>query len=125
MTTSALKVALGLWMCALQLGCSGPDYDPPTLITGFRVLAVRAEPPYVALAPSQLSAFVLKSAPEQSLCYAWALCPFAWENEGNYECLDPRLQVDLGNDAEASMSLFELFDVFDDLPKVLEEKGLN
>ena len=112
-------------ICFIALGCSSPNYDPPTLIKGFRVLAVKVEPPFVGLQPAEASAFVVRVTPGQSLCYAWALCPFAWENEGNYECLDPRLQVDLGNDATASLSLLDLFEVFELLPQVIEDKGLN
>lgn len=106
-------------------GCSEPDYDPPTLIKNLRVLAVRAEPPYLGIAPTNLSTFSVGQTEGAELCYAWALCAFAWENNGNYECLDPDLQVDLGNGATAKAGLLDLAPALEKLPAVLAKKGLQ
>ncbi|MCO4762801.1 MAG: hypothetical protein KC502_14905 [Myxococcales bacterium] len=110
---------------SLMLGCSGPDYDPPTLVKSLRVLALRADPPFVSMSPTKATPFVVGQRAGSKLCYAWALCPFAWQEEGNYQCLDPSIQVDLGTGPTATFSLVQLFSVLDKLPAVLEKKGLN
>ena len=111
--------------CLSTLGCDDANYDPPTLIKTMRVLAVRADPPYIGLAPTRVSAFVVGQTPGETLCYAWALCPFAWEEDGNYACLDPSLQVDLGNAPTANANLLALLTVLEKLPAVLAAKGLQ
>ncbi len=118
-------LALCLLASAALPGCSSPNYDPPTLVKTMRVLAVKAEPPYIGLGPSTFSAFVVNQPADDTLCYAWAVCLFAWENNGNYECLDPKLQLDLGNGETASTSLPALLGLLENLQPVLAEKGFN
>ena len=108
-------------ICFTALGCSSPNYDPPTLINGFRVLAVKVEPPFVGLQPAEGARSWSASRRVRVSATPGAL-PLRLGNEGNFECLDPRLQVDLGNDATASLSLLDLFEVFELLPQVIEDK---
>ncbi|MFZ4580109.1 MAG: hypothetical protein ACOYOB_17120 [Myxococcota bacterium] len=91
-------------------GCSS-DFDPPSLVKGLRLLAVRAEPPYLAGAPGSstvLDAKVVGVAPETEVCHAWALCLFATTVDGRFACVDPQLQVDLGVQATATATFDHL-----------------
>lgn len=111
------------WLLAtLALGCSSPDYDPPTLINQLRVLAVRAEPPWLGPATTKLDMLAVGS--DAPLCYAWQLCLFAWSEGGNYRCLDPELAKDLGTAPTAATSVFDLLGLLPNVAAVLERKGL-
>ena len=109
-------------LIAMAWGCSSPDYDPPTLINQLRVLAVRADPPW--LGPGATTVDMLAVGTDQKLCYAWQLCLFAWSEAGNYRCLDPELAKDLGTGATASTSVLDLLGLLPNVAAVLERKGL-
>jgi hypothetical protein len=100
-----------LTLTAVALAGCGSDFDPPSLVKGIRVLAARAEPPYLAGAPGSstvLDAKVVGVTAETQLCHAWALCLFATTVNGKFACVDPQLQVDLGVQATATASFEHL-----------------
>lgn len=102
---------LALTLAAVALAGCGSDFDPPSLVNGMRILAVRAEPPFVSPSPGAsavLEAKVVGVAPETELCHAWALCLFATSTDGKFACVDPRLQVELGTDATATATFEHL-----------------
>lgn len=105
-------------------GCDQPDYAPPTLIDHLRVIAVRAEPPYLGVAETNFDLLAVGHDPQQPLCYAWSLCLFAWQEGGNYRCIDPELAVDLGNGPTARASVLDLLPLLPKVPEVLQRKGL-
>lgn len=106
----------------LAVGCDSPAYPPPTLIDQLRVLAVRAEPPYLGIAPSRLDLLAVGS--EAPLCIAWQLCLFAWAEGGAFGCLDPAIASDLGTGATAEVSVLDLLPLLPKVPEVLRRKGL-
>jgi len=97
---------LGL-LAAGAVACTD-TFRPPSLVDGFKVIAVRAEPPYVLVSGgmgSVLDAKVVGVPAEEPLCHAWALCVYASSANGQFGCADPLLQVDLGVDATANVSV--------------------
>ena len=105
-------------------GCDQPNYAPPTLIDRLRVIAVRAEPPWLGVGPTQLRAKAVGAPDDAVLCHAWSLCLFAWQEDGNYQCIDPELAVDLGTGATATVSVLDLLPLLPKVPTVLQRKGL-
>jgi hypothetical protein len=109
LTGSALVVAT-----MLGAGC-GSEFAPPSLVAGLRLLAVRADPPYMPLDGSKevaLDAKVVGVPAGESLCHAWAICLFAAATNGQYGCVDPSLQVDLGTAPTATAKATDLFQLF-------------
>ncbi len=100
-----------LLLLALLVPCAVACTDtfrPPSLVDGLKVIAVRAQPPYVAVLSgtgSVLDAKVVGVPADEPLCHAWALCLYASSANGQFGCIDPLLQVDLGVDATASASV--------------------
>ena len=96
-------------------GCSGLDSDPVTLVNHMRVLAIHADPPYIAGPGSSatpgppittvITPLVVGAGDPAKLCYAWVLCPFALSKDGNFRCLDERLEVDLGTGDTAKVGM--------------------
>lgn len=112
----ARTIAFAACCLAVFSGCQ-PEYDPPSLINKLRVLGVRAEPPQIRLTQTtQLDALVVGYDKQQPLCHAWALCFFALAKDGNYRCLDPDLQVDLGTSAAPTVSIGDVLAI---APKVV------
>lgn len=110
---------------AIATGCSGPDFEPRTLVNRMRVIAVRAEPPYFGFSkPVQLQMKVVGLPSDRPLCHAWALCLFTRNDQGNLTCFDPDLQVDLGTAPEATLELQHFLTAFGKLPAVLEKYGM-
>lgn len=115
----ALAVAL------LGAGC-GQDFAPPSLINKLRIIGAKATPPEIRVTEtSNLSLLIVGTAPEQPLCYAWAFCPFAWSKDGNFQCIDPDVQVDLGTGATATVGIFHVVQALQNASKVFDKLGLK
>ncbi len=108
--------------CATLAACDTPDYPPPTLVDQLRVLAVRAEPPHLGVAPSAID--VLAVGHQGPLCYAYQACLFAWAEAGMYRCLDADIALDLGTEATATVSVLDLLTLLPKVTAVLQKKGL-
>lgn len=122
-TASKLARRLGAVLICVALAgltaCSGLDSDPVTLVNSLRVLAIRADPPYIAGpgsgAPAgpptvtRIEPLVVGAGDPSKLCYAWVLCPFALSKDGNFRCLDARLEVDLGVNPTAAVDQTHAF----------------
>ncbi len=106
------------------LPACGGTYDPPSLINKLRVLAVRADPPVMTTTgPTTLTPLVV--GVDEELCFAWALCPFAWSKDGAFQCFDPRLQKDVGTGPTAVVTPAQLFASLAEAPAVFEDLGIK
>ncbi|MBM4344844.1 MAG: hypothetical protein FJ100_15865 [Deltaproteobacteria bacterium] len=120
-----------LWVAALAAavtalsGC-GQEFAPPSLVDKFRVIGVRAEPPEIRLTQeSKLDMLLVGHDPAAPLCYGWAFCPFAWSKDGNFACIDPDVQVELGTGATATVGFFHVIQALQNAPKVFDKLGLK
>jgi hypothetical protein len=101
--------SLALLLSLAALGACTPDYDPPSLVNKFRVLGMRASPPQISLgADVTLATLAVGEHEGEALCYAWAFCPFAQAKDGNFRCLTPGLQIDLGTGATPTVGVAQL-----------------
>jgi hypothetical protein len=76
----ALLSLAPLWSC-------GPGFDPFELIQDTRVLAIKVEPPSIALGrPATISALAVTPLPGEEIEYAWDWCPFRTAAQNEYEC---------------------------------------
>ncbi len=118
---------------ALLVGCSGLDSDPITLVNHLRVLAIHADPPYIAGpgssmkpgfgAPTRIEPLVVGAEEPDKLCYAWVLCPFALSKDGNFRCLDESIEVDLGTKRVAHVGALEALAAFSKLKELGDKVG--
>lgn len=109
------KLMMCLMTSLFAIACTD-DFRPPSLVDGLKVIAVRAEPPYISATGgpgSRLEAKVVGVEPQAQLCHAWALCLFAANVDGHFGCVDPRLQVDLGTDASATATVLDVLRLLD------------
>lgn len=119
------KVLPLLGLLVLGSAC-GATFDPPSLINKLRVLGVTAEAPQIQFSQdSTLSMLYAAQTPEEKICYAWAFCPYAWNKDGNFRCLDPDLQVDLGTAATATVGTAQLFQSLQNASKVFDKLGMT
>lgn len=103
------NVAILMAMAVLLGVACTPDYDPPTLVNKLRILGMRASPPQITLAQDVTLATLAVGAHEaEPLCYAWAFCPFAQAKDGNFRCITPGLQIDLGTAATPTVGIAQL-----------------
>lgn len=117
---------LALVSAVLVTAACGQDFAPPSLIDKFRVIGVRAEPPEIRLTtPSQLEMLIVGQQPATQLCYAWAFCPFAWSKDGNFQCIDPDVQVDMGVGATATVGISHVVAALQNASKVFDKLGLK
>jgi hypothetical protein len=118
-----------LALFAALLGClagCGEEYAPPSVINKFRIIGARAEPPEIRLdTNSDLSLLVVGNEVGEQVCYGWAFCPFAWAQNGEYACIDPLLQVDLGTGPTATVGIAEVFSSLEKAPEVFAKLGLT
>ncbi|GEM_PF-1924380 len=121
-------------LASSSVACNQLQSDPVTLIKEFRIVAIRAEPPYIAGpgvpgtsfgTPTEFTPLVVDHGDTGKLCYAWRLCPFAWTKDGNYRCIDPSLEVDLGTGPTAKATALDVFSALENVEKVAEKIGLN
>lgn len=109
----------------LGTGC-GADYAPPSLINKLRIIGARAEPPVLTTAgKSQLDMLVVGNDPAEPLCYAWSFCLFALAQDGNYVCVDPDLELDLGTGPTAEVGAVDAFSLLPKIEPVFKKLGLN
>jgi hypothetical protein len=83
------------------MSCTG-DFKPYNELLGFRVLAVRAEPPTVPPnGHATMSALTFIGAPEtgSDVQYSWSWCPFTTGADLGYTCAVTRDQVQAAVDA--------------------------
>lgn len=124
-STNSIATALAMAAMAGLLGC-GQDFAPPSLVDKFRVIGVRAEPPEIRLTQaSTLDMLLVGHDPTAPMCYAWAFCPFAWSKDGNFGCIDPDVQVDLGTGPTATVGFFHVIQALQNAPKVFDKLGLK
>ncbi len=114
-----------LGLVAILSAC-GATFDPPSLINKLRVLGVVAEAPQIEFSrDSNLSMLYAAQTPDEVICYAWAFCPYAWNKDGNFRCLDADLQVDLGVAATATVGVAQLFQSLQNASKVFDKLGMT
>lgn len=108
------------------VGACQTEYDPPSLVNKLRIIAARAEPPFLSFSASPtLELKVIGHDESQPLCHAWAVCLLAAPAGGNYRCVDPRLQTPLGTAPTAKVGLADLLKPMQQLPAVLKDLGLD
>ena len=125
-SATAIGLVLALTLSGLFCGACQTEYDPPSLVNKLRIIAARADPPFVSVATSPtLQLKVIGHDEAAPLCHAWAMCVFALPQGGNYRCVDPRLQVPLGTAATAKVGFADLLTVFQNLNDVLADPDVD
>ncbi len=123
------KTVHNLWpvaaLIAVLSGC-GQEFAPPSLIDKLRIIGAQAAPPEIRVTQTGgLRLLVVGSDPVEPLCYAWAFCPFAWAKDGNFQCIDPDVQVDLGTSPTATIGIFHVLQALQNAGKVFDKLGLK
>jgi hypothetical protein len=93
---------------ALLLGACGPDFDPRTKLSGYRVIGVQASPPEVTPDGTvELSAFDYNEGTEgtDEVTYRWSVCLFSIGAAVGFDCIDPAAEIDLGTAPTARLDL--------------------
>lgn len=96
----------------LHLSC-GSDFNERSEITGLRVLAISAAPPWIV--PSQAARLTplvvgLSEAERAQLQYRWSWCPLRGPNSANFQCL---VSAELLNTATGTSGISIPPDIFD------------
>ena len=97
--TLNLEATLLSALCLLcGQGC-GDDFDPKSLVAGYRVLGVQAEPPETD--PDGAVALTVFDTPPQgeAVRYRWSVCLWSFGPATDYACVDPALERSLDGDA--------------------------
>lgn len=105
-TTVRRRIAAALLAPLFALVGCADDFAPPSLVETVRVLAARAEPPWLSVDPAHetsLKAKIAGSDLDAKMCHAWGLCLFAVADQGRLRCADPALALDLGTTATATV----------------------
>ncbi len=121
--TTPVALALGLTLGVSLISACGSSYDPPSLINKLRVLAVRAEPPFLRPTGNTILTPLVVGL-DEPLCYAWAFCPFAWPKDGQYRCFDPRLLQPVGAGASATVTPAHMLATLAKVPEVFADLGV-
>ncbi|MBI5511541.1 MAG: hypothetical protein HY903_22525 [Deltaproteobacteria bacterium] len=77
--------ALAVGVALATQGC-GSTFDPYNQLEGFRLLAVRAEPPTVAPGATATIDALVYEPDGPGTTYAWSWCPVRTGADGAYEC---------------------------------------
>ena len=123
-----LLAAAALIGCAgLSAGCGG-DFSPPSLVETVRVLGVRATPPYLPTSPATtttIEAKVVGVSPGQPLCHTWGLCVLTTQQNGQFSCLAPELQLNLGTTATVEVRFDQVLQLSLQAKDYLVAQGLG
>ncbi len=71
----------------LLLAACGSDFDPYNRINSLRILAVRAEPPFVASGEGATLEALVFSPDAGPIAYAWSWCPLRGNQDNAHACL--------------------------------------
>ena len=92
-------VLLSILVTSQWMGCADQDFDPKSLLSGYRMIAIKAEPPQLsAVTPVQIK--VMDYHPNDlestrpNLSYRWKLCPFTLGSPVRYECFVNELTLE-------------------------------
>lgn len=114
-TVRLAAVGVCAWLCA---GC-GDDFDPRTLLDGYRVVGIEADAPEVG--PDDTVQLTVHDFNDeaQPAAYAWTLCVYTFGPQVDFECADsalefevgdaPVITVDLSEDGVGLRSLYETY----------------
>lgn len=84
------KLAVLSALSASTAACAD-EFDPYNELLNFRVLAVRAEPPYLREGETtRLDAAIYLPDPNTPVQYSWSWCPFRGSADTKFECAVPR-----------------------------------
>jgi hypothetical protein len=88
-------------LASLLSGC-GPDFDPASLLTTLRVVAIKTEPPEVSsLSDTVVSAsslvYIPATATTQPFDYTWKFCAFPTNSQVSFACLIPNCETEIAS----------------------------
>jgi hypothetical protein len=88
-------------LAPLLFACSGRDFTPYREIDRLRVLAVRADKPYLSFTETtSITALVVNAAGDPTpIGYEWSWCPLTQGNDRGYACVFTREQIQMEIDA--------------------------
>ncbi len=96
MTTRSLAAFLAVALA----GCAG-DFDPPSLLTDARILAIVAEPIETTAADTVVAtAHVYLPDGDAVAGSSWSFCPYSLGPTAGYACIDERCEFDIGGDSQ-------------------------
>ena len=91
----------------LLLTACGDDFEPRTLIDGYRVMGVGADKPEIA--PDETVHLTAYDANTDGADYIWSLCLLSFGGELGFACADPSLEFPLdgsGREIDLDLSAF-------------------
>ncbi len=111
----------GVLLAALSTGCA-EEFDSRTLLTGYRVLGIAAEPPEAG--PEARVRVTVADVNVAGATYRWSLCFFDLGALTGYRCADPALDVVLAGDGPSivvdygpmGLDLRALYDAYGPFP---------
>ena len=90
-----LSLLLSIWIAVMSTGC-GKDFDPATLLTTPRVLAMVMDPVEVNLGEDLTVTRTLFLPEEEAVSKeTWSFCPITIGAYASYECLIPECEIEL------------------------------
>lgn len=86
-TGAPVRIALVCLAVGLVASACGPEFAPYNEVSDFRVLAVRADIPWLAQGQvATLDALVYTPSPDDEVTYQWSWCPFPTSSSDGNEC---------------------------------------
>ena len=114
----------------ISAGCGDDGFDPKSVLSSYRVLALRADPPEVALTPTGVTESVLSlydfhpgdlTGDRPKIEYEWRLCPFSLGSVTQYDCLLDEIPLS-GDVIISTMNDIESESESGDAPQVDEDE---
>ena len=113
------------WVCLSGLifdGCGEKDFDPASLLSEYRMIALQSDPPEITLA-QQATVRIIDHHPQDlqgdrpSFTYEWSVCPFTLGSPVQYTCFVDEVTLD-SDGPEAQISPLELLMSLGDLDEL-------
>ena len=86
--------------CGLGIeGCGEEEFDPASLLTGYRLIALQADPPIISIT-QESTIRIFDYHPDElkgerpSFSYEWSVCPFTLGSPVQYQCFVEDVQLE-------------------------------
>lgn len=102
-----------VYLSMIASGCGDDGFDPKSVLSSYRVIALRADPPQLTLTSSKVTSSVLSlydfhpkdlSGERPNIEYKWRLCPFSLGSVTQYDCLLDEIELDQGESQEETQN---------------------